>query len=241
MALAVVKDEPAPPSAGHNNTELTEGEKRALLINGLGKIEALIEEKDEIVSDIRTERKRLVSHGFAPKVIDFALRIRKDEDDAMVEQRRAEMEVARFLNHPIGTQADIFDQPDRTPEVDKGLRARRDRRRRGKDMQRALRRRQPNRAGMDQRLGPRSGLHRQRVQKAGGEGGRRARRRRRRCRASRGLIMLVAGFDIATTTGMAVLDGTRVVHAEAYRPPGKTEAEIFPRIPRVVSLNAGRA
>lgn len=39
--------------------------------------------------------------------------------------------------------------------------------------------------------------------------------------------MIVAGFDIATTTGVAVLDGARPVHVEAFRPAGKTEAEIF--------------
>lgn len=41
--------------------------------------------------------------------------------------------------------------------------------------------------------------------------------------------MLVAGFDIATVTGCAVLDGTRVVHIEAFRAPGKTDPEIFAR------------
>lgn len=39
--------------------------------------------------------------------------------------------------------------------------------------------------------------------------------------------MITAGFDIATTTGCAILDGTRVVHAEAHRPAGKTDGEIF--------------
>lgn len=39
--------------------------------------------------------------------------------------------------------------------------------------------------------------------------------------------MIVAGFDIATTTGCAVLDGARPVHVEAFRASGETEAEIF--------------
>jgi hypothetical protein len=39
--------------------------------------------------------------------------------------------------------------------------------------------------------------------------------------------MIVAGFDIASTTGCAVLDGTKVLHCEAFRPPGKEDAEIF--------------
>ena len=39
--------------------------------------------------------------------------------------------------------------------------------------------------------------------------------------------MRIAGFDLATTSGCAVLDGTRVIHAAAFRPAGKTDAEIF--------------
>ncbi len=39
--------------------------------------------------------------------------------------------------------------------------------------------------------------------------------------------MVIGGFDIATTTGACLLDGTRVVHVEAFRPHGKTDPEIF--------------
>ena len=39
--------------------------------------------------------------------------------------------------------------------------------------------------------------------------------------------MIIAGFDIATTTGCAILDGSRVLHVEAFRPDGKTDAEVF--------------
>lgn len=119
--LAAVTTNPEPIS---NGFELTESEKRALLVQGLSEIEGLVEKKDDIVSKIRTSRKRLVSHGFKPKVIDFALRLRKDEDDAIIEQRRAEIEVARFLNHPVGTQPELpLVMEDRTPEVDRAFAA----------------------------------------------------------------------------------------------------------------------
>lgn len=39
--------------------------------------------------------------------------------------------------------------------------------------------------------------------------------------------MIVAGFDLASTSGCAILDGTKVVHIEAHRPNGKTDWEIF--------------
>lgn len=39
--------------------------------------------------------------------------------------------------------------------------------------------------------------------------------------------MVLAGFDIATTTGAAFLSGDKIVHAEAHRPKGDTDAAIF--------------
>lgn len=119
--LAAVTTNPEPIS---NGFELTESEKRALLVQGLSEIEKHIEEKDRVVALIRTSRKRLVSHGFKPKVIDFALRLRKEEDETVIEQRRAEIEVARFLNHPVGTQPELpLVMEDRTPEVDRAFAA----------------------------------------------------------------------------------------------------------------------
>lgn len=39
--------------------------------------------------------------------------------------------------------------------------------------------------------------------------------------------MIVAGADLATTSGLAILEGTRVIHIESHRPQGKTDCEIF--------------
>jgi hypothetical protein len=39
--------------------------------------------------------------------------------------------------------------------------------------------------------------------------------------------MALAGFDIATTTGAAFLDGTKIVEAVSYRAKGTGDAEIF--------------
>lgn len=117
MAEAALRIVPPP-----NDLDLTPAEKQALLVNSLVTIENLVDQKNTIVSQIRTARKKLVANGFAPKVIDFALRLRKDDDDAMIEQRRAEIEVARFLNHPIGTQPELpLDMTDRMPEVDRAF------------------------------------------------------------------------------------------------------------------------
>ncbi|WP_022719920.1 GapR family DNA-binding domain-containing protein [Rhodopseudomonas sp. B29] len=103
-----------------NDFDLTEAEKRALLVNSLVEIERLTDDKNKVVADIRNKRKKLIANGFTGKVIDFALRLRKQKDEDTIEQRKAEIEVARLLNHPIGTQFDMFyDTPDRTPEVER--------------------------------------------------------------------------------------------------------------------------
>lgn len=39
--------------------------------------------------------------------------------------------------------------------------------------------------------------------------------------------MIVAGLDLATCSGCAVLDGARVLHVEAYRASGVNDGEIF--------------
>lgn len=39
--------------------------------------------------------------------------------------------------------------------------------------------------------------------------------------------MIIAGLDVATRTGIAILDGEKFVHAEAFRPSGKEDPEIF--------------
>lgn len=39
--------------------------------------------------------------------------------------------------------------------------------------------------------------------------------------------MIVAGFDIATTTGCAILDGPKVIHAEAFKAKGGDDGAII--------------
>jgi ribosome modulation factor len=114
------KDNEEAPAAGHNSA-LSEAEKQALFVRGLADLESLIEEKNEVVADIRNNRKRIVSYGFEPWEIDYALRLRKDTDNEAVDRRRKEAQIARFLNHPIGTQPDMLEELDRTPAVDKAF------------------------------------------------------------------------------------------------------------------------
>jgi ribosome modulation factor len=107
------------PTVGHNTADLSDAEKQALLVRGIADLETMIADKDEIVAEIRTQRKRLVSYGFEAFEIDYALKLRKSEDAEAIERRRREAVIARWLNHPIGTEPELpLDQVDRTPDVD---------------------------------------------------------------------------------------------------------------------------
>jgi hypothetical protein len=211
------KDGDAAPEAGHN-TALSEAEKQALFVRGLAELGSLIEEKNEIVADVRNQRKRIVGYGFEPWQIDFALKLRKDSDGEAIEHRRQEAMIARFLSHPIGTQPDMFDV-DRTPAVDKSYQDGKVAGAAGKTAQ------SPHSPGhrtgsiLAEGLARSAGRSRKRFQKAGDQG--------RGPAGTRGRLMIVAGFDLATTSGCAILDGTKVLHVEAHRPAGKEDPEIF--------------
>lgn len=40
-------------------------------------------------------------------------------------------------------------------------------------------------------------------------------------------MTVLCGLDLATTSGIAIMQDDRLLHVEAYRPPGKTDDEIF--------------
>ena len=88
------KDGEATASPTHNS-DLTEAEKQTLLVRGLADLEAMIDDKNEIVGEIRSQRKRLISYGFEAFEIDYALRLRKSDEADEVSRRRREAVIAR--------------------------------------------------------------------------------------------------------------------------------------------------
>jgi uncharacterized protein (UPF0335 family) len=116
------------PGPGHNSqsepeTSLTEDQRRALLLQGVAKIERLQESLESIKGDIRNVRKALKSDGFDRFEVDYALRLRKADETEELDKRRREARIAKWLNHPVGTQPDLFGEVDRTPSVDKAYEA----------------------------------------------------------------------------------------------------------------------
>jgi uncharacterized protein (UPF0335 family) len=115
--LATVNENPAPPPI--NDFELTEMERRAVLARKLHEISELEADKKAIADDIKTVKGELEAQGFTKDAIKFAMKVRADSDGKLAQQRRAEAEVARFLNSPIGFEPEL--PLDRTPVVDKAF------------------------------------------------------------------------------------------------------------------------
>ena len=125
------KNKPKPKSdsngLGHNSGsdaplggELTDDRKQVLWFAAKRRIVAHKESIASINGALRNEYKKLKADlGFLKSDVDFALSL---EDDDAEETHRRRMMIARWEQHPIGLQADLFgDGIDRTPAVDKAF------------------------------------------------------------------------------------------------------------------------
>lgn len=113
---------PATPRAGHNSgKELTADERQTLFLR----------DKDAYIRDLAAQKKatkafqdtckRIKADGFTNKQIKAAIEMDTPEGEARV---RAEvldiLQAAKWVgSHQMGNQLDMFQEPDRTPSVDK--------------------------------------------------------------------------------------------------------------------------
>ena len=124
------KSKPAPTAPkgdkiigpGHNSlAALTDDQQRALLLQGIQKIEIIEKRKAQTVADLRNERKKLIADGFTSKQIDFCLRLREQDPNEAAAEFAGAIKVARWLAHPIGRQMGLFEDVDRTPGVERAF------------------------------------------------------------------------------------------------------------------------
>ena len=96
-----------------DNHKLTDAQEQALFVDWLGKIE---KQKAIIASETATVRnmyKAAKVEGFTKKDIDFAIRLKKHEDDDIRAEMKQQAKIARWMRIPIGVTPDLFDEPDR--------------------------------------------------------------------------------------------------------------------------------
>jgi hypothetical protein len=98
--------------------ELTDEQRQVLWFGAKRKIVSFKESIASITGELRNEYKKLKADlGLLKSDVDFALSL---EDEDAEETHRRRMMLARWEQHPIGLQADMFgDGVDRTPAVDK--------------------------------------------------------------------------------------------------------------------------
>lgn len=107
---------------GHNSkTQLTDDQEQALFFQHKRKIGALKDKLAEVNSDLRNAYKQAKAENFAKKDFDWAFKL--DDADAegeLMEEAKRREQIARWMGHPVGTQAELnFGGVDRTPIDDK--------------------------------------------------------------------------------------------------------------------------
>lgn len=99
----------APAAIGHNAPVLSLDDQKILLNQHCSVLEDLNEKQKAIVSSIRNERKRAKASGFDKVEIDFALKLRASQDHGADKREYERLQfIALCVNHPIGTQPDMF-------------------------------------------------------------------------------------------------------------------------------------
>lgn len=105
-------------SVGVGHNQLSDEQRTALLLQACAKVEAQQAKAAEITANIRNIRKTAKADGISPAELNYALHLRKVDPDEASSLFRQQIQIAKWLNHPIGKQAELFDA-DRTPIEDR--------------------------------------------------------------------------------------------------------------------------
>lgn len=115
------KAEAAKAEPGHN-IQADERVNQGLFISGFARYKKSLEVGANWNSSHRNLLKELKADGIPKKDLEYALKLEKTKDDEeAIRQQLREQQLARWLGHKLGTQADLFagDTADRTPITDK--------------------------------------------------------------------------------------------------------------------------
>jgi len=125
--LNLAKEKTMPKAAaasdpGHNS-ELTEEHRRALFFHHLGRIKRQKEVVATATADLRNIYKVAKAEGFSKKDVDFAISIEATDDEILIQERRRQAMIARWMQAPLGLQGDLLDAVDLSPAADRAREA----------------------------------------------------------------------------------------------------------------------
>ena len=109
---------------GHNS-ELTEVERKALFLHHLDPIYRAHLKRKEANEELKRLKKVAKADGIMTMHVNYAIKCRDAEDDnALASGLLGTLEVARWLNVPLGTQFEMFDgESDRSEIANDGYSA----------------------------------------------------------------------------------------------------------------------
>ena len=88
--------------------QLSEDQLQAELLQRLAAIEDIDCEIEALKAARKAQIEAAKAAGFSTKDINFTLKLRRGNDKEALEQRRREQQLAKWINHPIGLQAELF-------------------------------------------------------------------------------------------------------------------------------------
>lgn len=100
---------------------LTDADRRALLLNDwIPKIERAEAQIKELKASLGETYKGCKAElGYSKADIKYIMDLEGDHSEEVAEEVIRKIEIARFLEHPLGTQFTFFDAPDRAPVDEK--------------------------------------------------------------------------------------------------------------------------
>ena len=106
---------------GHNGPPaLTEDEQRALFLRDKDAFEIADGKLATATAELRNIRKRIKADGFTVVQIKAAIALETPEGEERIRGEIQErLQAAMWVGVPWGAQLDLFEQPDRTPSVDR--------------------------------------------------------------------------------------------------------------------------
>jgi hypothetical protein len=120
------KTKPDAPGAddadvGHNGgPKLTGDEERALFLRDKDAFKIAQGKLDAATADVRNVRKRIKADGFTVVQVKAAIALETPEGEERIRAEIQErLQAAMWVGVPWGAQLDLFEQPDRTPSVDR--------------------------------------------------------------------------------------------------------------------------
>ena len=88
--------------------QLSDDQLQAELLQRLVAIEDIDCEIEALKSARKAQVEAAKASGFSTKDLNFVLKLRRGNDKEALEQRRREQQLAKWINHPIGLQAELF-------------------------------------------------------------------------------------------------------------------------------------